>query len=1004
MGKSIIRISMVSLLFLLLAAVPFTAYAEDGSNAGNQQGDGPQEMILGQDNNQNSTGGVDDAISEGGVNGVGETGGNTDVSSAGNSENGAENNPAIEEDANTQNSTTETGAQGTVGTLQATGNADVTGNTAGASAGTTSQTTKTSSGTTQAKATSTSKYATPLPAGTYMIVTAKSNTRVLDVEGGSKANGANVLLWDWHNAAWQKWKITYDANGYYTIKNVHSGKVLDVAGASTKKGANVLCWQGKASNNLNQRWVLEKSGTGYILKSALNPKLVLDCTGNSSANGTNIGIWSANGQANQRFNFVNLNPNVAFGKTLENGIYTMGVSNKPTQMVEVQGKSIKNDGNVDLYASNKGMNQRWSFQYNGAGLYRVVNVGSGLSLDVAGKTPTAGTNVLQYSANSGKNQLWGVAENADGTYSLYSALNGLALDVHAASTANLANLETYYPTNGKNQKFVIKKASDNYAGTYQIITHLSQNAKLLDVPDDSISNGTQLALWADNDGLNQRFLFEKVGSAYSIRPVSSGKFLTDDGGKVVQKSAQGTGGVASSSQLWTVTFAKNGFQIKNVGTGKVMSVAGSKAVNSAKIQETAWNGAAAQKFLLSKTEMLPRGLYTLSSIANSKLAVDAEGASFKNAANAIVYKSSGMNNQKVALVHVGSGYYRMTLALGGTVLGMSSATASSVKFYNWTGADTQLWKPVLMDGGFTLQNKASGKQLAAAGKASGNDVVQQEPASSALQKWHLAKGPINYRDMGSFVSCLGLAPGSVTLTATRAPIGFSTTSKQWKALQNALGECWSAGFDIGFISLDCDTGMTLSSNANRTIYGASTIKALYITYLCEELLESGSISLGSVEGLMYDTAVYSNNDTYRTLRYNYGSQAGFNAWLSKVGVGELDLYDYYTPKTLAKAWVHMLEYESSNGKYVGFWRSIFDHGNMSSINDALGCTVYSKPGWFDGGSIGYILDDAGIVKNSAGTYVLAVMSTAYPYNWQKGKIENLVRAIDAVHSTIPSTR
>lgn len=856
----------------------------------------------------------------------------------------------------------------------------------------------------QSKVASTTKHKTSLAEGTYMIVTAKSTKRVLDVAGGSKANGANVLLWDWHGAAWQKWKVSYDSEGYYTIKNVHTGKVLDVAGLNARSGANVLSWQEKATKNANQRWVLEKSGAGYILKSALNQSLALDCTGNSAANGTNIEIWKANGQPNQRFIFVNLNPDVARGKTLEDGIYTMGVSNKPTQLVEVQGKSIRNDANVDLYASNKGMNQRWSFQYNGDGLYRVVNIGSGLSLDVEGANPTAGTNVLQYAANTGKNQLWGITQNADGTYTLYSALNGMALDVHGVSTANLANLEVYYPRNAANQKFVLSKASENYSGTYQIITRLSQNPKLLDVPNDSVSDGAQLALWGANEGLNQRYLFEKVGSSYSIRPVSSGKYLTALGGKVVQASAKGKAGSASENQLWTLEYSKNGFQIQNVGTGKVMSVAGSKAVNSAKIQETVWGGKTAQKFLLSRSEMIPRGLYVVHNLANPSLAIDASEGSFANGANAIVFNSSGMNNQKFAIAPVEGGYYRITLALGGTVLGARGGNGASAKLYSWTGADDQLWKPVLTDGGISLQNKKSGMQLAAAGKSSGSDAIQKKPSKTDLQTWRFSKSRINHSDMGSFVKCLDLTSGSGVPTVTRAVPGFSTSSSQWHALWDAMDQCWNAGFDVGFISVDCNTGMTISANADSTFYGASTIKGLYITYLCEELLETGAISLGSVEDLMYDTIVYSNNDTYSTLRYNYGSQSGFNAWLSDIGVGELGLYDYYTPKTLAKAWTHILEYERSNGSYVGFWRSIFDHGHMSSINDALECTVYSKPGWFDGGSIGYILDDAGIVKNSSGTYVLAVMSDAYPYNWQKDTIENLVRAINDVHSSIPATR
>ena len=858
----------------------------------------------------------------------------------------------------------------------------------------------------QAAALTAKKYDTPLAAGTYMIVTANSNTRVLDVAGGSKANGANVLLWDWHNAAWQKWTVAYDAEGYYTFTNVHTGKLLDVAAAAARNGANVLSWQGKSSGNANQRWILEKSGTGFILKSALNANLVLDCTGNSAANGTNIEIWQANKGANQRFNFVNLNPNINYGQKLPNGIYTMSAVQASGQRVEVQGYSSKNVANVDLYQQNSGMNQLWSFQYNGSGLYKVVNVGSGLLLDVEGASPTAASNVLQYAANGGKNQLWGVSPIGNDVYALYSALNGMALTIHGSSTANLTNIETNYSTGAKNQQFTLRKVTEDYSGTYRIFTRLSQDMKAVDVPNESAANGVQLALWDDNANINQRYVFEKAGSSYAIRPVISGKYLTISGGKIVQTSAQGSGGAPTNSQLWNVSFAGDGIQIKNVGTGKVMSVAGSKAVNNAKMQEAAWSGSLSQKFYMRACETLPRGLYSMASVANGGIVLDASGASFDNGANAIVWKSSNMNNQKFAITPISGEYYRVTLALGGTVLGVSGGDGASVKFYNWSGADSQLWKPVLVDGGFTLQNKASGMQLATAGNNSGNDVVQKRAANAAQQKWKLSTASINLTDMSSFVRCLSLASGSSSLTVSRAPLGFSTSSNQWKALQNALSSCWNAGIDVGFLSVDCNTGTTLSINADKVFYGASTIKGLYVTYLCEELLEKGRLSLGEVQDRMYDAIVYSDNYCYMDLRESYGSQAGFNAWLSSVGVGGLGMWDSYSPRTLAKAWVHMLEYENSGGRYVGFWRSIFDHSDYSSIKDSLGGyrTVYSKPGWMDGGRYGEILDDGGIVKGGGHTYVLAIMTSAYPYNWEKGRVESVVRAIDGVISTIATVR
>lgn len=301
------------------------------------------------------------------------------------------------------------------------------------------------------------KYSTPLAAGTYVIVTSNNGSQVLDVAAGSKANGANVLLWEYHNVSWQKWSVSYDSQGMYIFKNVGTGKVLDAANGTAKSGTNVLTWQAKSSDYYNQRWVLVKSGAGYVIRAALNTNSVLDCMNGSSANGTNIALWTVNGGGNQRFFFVEANPKVAYGKTIANGVYTMGVSNKKTKLVEVEGCSKNNCGNVDIYEINGGKNQQWSFKYNGAGYYKIINVNSGLALDVEGASLAPGTNVLQYKSKSGKNQLWGVQKNSDGTYSIYSALNGMALDVHGASTADLTNVETYFSNGGKNQRFYLEK-------------------------------------------------------------------------------------------------------------------------------------------------------------------------------------------------------------------------------------------------------------------------------------------------------------------------------------------------------------------------------------------------------------------------------------------------------------------------------------------------------------------------------------------------------------------
>ena len=83
-------------------------------------------------------------------------------------------------------------------------------------------------------------------------VTGLASGRVMDVNGGSTANGAKIQLWDSLNGNNQKWIVTPVGDGYFSLTAVHSGKAADASGASTANGANVNQWI--LDGGLNQNW------------------------------------------------------------------------------------------------------------------------------------------------------------------------------------------------------------------------------------------------------------------------------------------------------------------------------------------------------------------------------------------------------------------------------------------------------------------------------------------------------------------------------------------------------------------------------------------------------------------------------------------------------------------------------------------------------------------------------------------------------------------------------
>lgn len=136
---------------------------------------------------------------------------------------------------------------------------------------------------------------------TYSIVS-KSSGKVIDVAGGSLLQGADVLQWDNHNAANQRWIVTSLSGGSYSIINVNSNMSLDLEGGGTNNGANVLQWGWNNGNN--QKWNLQPDGNGYYTIVSVASGKAIDIEAGSTANGGNIIQWTINGQDNQKWSFV----------------------------------------------------------------------------------------------------------------------------------------------------------------------------------------------------------------------------------------------------------------------------------------------------------------------------------------------------------------------------------------------------------------------------------------------------------------------------------------------------------------------------------------------------------------------------------------------------------------------------------------------------------------------------------------------------------------------------
>lgn len=138
-----------------------------------------------------------------------------------------------------------------------------------------------------------------VPEGMYVIQSCSGNNQVLDVYGGGKDNGVNVISWVDNNGNGQKWQFVRTGNGIYKIISVVSGKCLEVAGQdSNTNGGNVQQWdyENGWSNKLWKLWLTKDNKLVFL---NLATQRALNITGDTATNGANVTIQDRNLSANQ---------------------------------------------------------------------------------------------------------------------------------------------------------------------------------------------------------------------------------------------------------------------------------------------------------------------------------------------------------------------------------------------------------------------------------------------------------------------------------------------------------------------------------------------------------------------------------------------------------------------------------------------------------------------------------------------------------------------------------
>lgn len=143
-------------------------------------------------------------------------------------------------------------------------------------------------------------HAQTLADGRYTIFSRHSGL-VVQIDGASTANGANVNQWSDQNAPHQWFDVLNLGGGYYSIRAAHSRASLDVFDFSTSPGGRITQWSYWGGNN--QQWRIVSVANGYHKIISRHSGLALDVWNWSSVNGGEIRQWTDTGGNNQQWRF-----------------------------------------------------------------------------------------------------------------------------------------------------------------------------------------------------------------------------------------------------------------------------------------------------------------------------------------------------------------------------------------------------------------------------------------------------------------------------------------------------------------------------------------------------------------------------------------------------------------------------------------------------------------------------------------------------------------------------
>ena len=416
--------------------------------------------------------------------------------------------------------------------------------------------------------------------GDYHIQSALKDKYVISIASSSVVNMSTLTTQNINN---QSYKISYDENtGYYKIAN-KQGKVMTVDGVPVKDMLNLTFNDDKSE--CTQRFAFVKKSDGkYTIVSSCDLGYMLDVAYSYTKDGSSIVLYHEGGTTNQEWSLREVEtpaptPTVS-NQVLPNGKYAILSALRANFAIDIWG-GYKNDGaNVNAWTQNNDVAQIFEITYDSSrDAYHMVNPNSGKALSFAGTKTVDSANIQISNVSDSCSQYWKIIKKSNGKYMIASSCDAnYVLDIACSYTKDGSNIILFHDNGGsKNQEWSFEKLESSTSsetpaptqtasnqvlpnGKYAILSALRANFAI-DIWGGYKNDGANVNAWTQNNDVAQIFeiTYDSSRDAYHMVNPNSGKALSFAGTKTVDSANIQISNVSDScSQYWKIIKKSNG--------------------------------------------------------------------------------------------------------------------------------------------------------------------------------------------------------------------------------------------------------------------------------------------------------------------------------------------------------------------------------------------------------------------------------------------------------------